>query len=82
MLEDGGQRHGTGPLGDGFLLLCEGEDARGDLLLGNRNDSIDDTLHVGEGQVADAAHGDAVGKGRGVPAGIDESRRQRACAVG
>jgi hypothetical protein len=31
---------------------------------------------VGEGQVADAAHGDAVGKGRGVPAGIDESRQR------
>ena len=71
LLADDGQlvEHGGGhadrarALGDELLLLNGGQDGRGNLVLGDRDDVVHVLLHQGEGGVAGVLDGDAVGKG-------------------
>ena len=61
-LGDGGDGGGASALGHCFFLLEQGEDRVGDLFFRDGDDIIDVVRDVGERQVADLSHGDAVGE--------------------
>ena len=62
-LDDGGECGGAGAFGQGLLLFEEHEDGAGDLFVVDGDDFVDITGDQGEGDVAGAADGDAVGDG-------------------
>src|ERR1035441_6003983 len=62
-LDAGGQSGGAGPFGQGFLLLQKQENGPGDFFVVAGDDFVDVAGDKGEGQVAGAADGDAVGDG-------------------
>ena len=64
-LDERGEGGRTGAFGDGLLALEQEEDGVGDLLFVDGDDVVDVAVDDGEGEVAGAAHGDAVGDGGG-----------------
>src|ERR1035437_155800 len=62
-LDDRGKGCGSGALGEGLLLFEEHEDGAGDFFVVDGDDFVDVVANHGQGEVAGASDGDAIGDG-------------------